>query len=81
MQTYPMDPHDLASWVEDRLVMIVEDGGSAHMIRGYADYAAGREPDHEGAVGDPFAADHYYEGYGLAVYELGNATSMDGVAA
>jgi hypothetical protein len=57
MQTYSMDPHDLASWVENRLLMLMEDGGSAHMIRGYAYNAAGRQPDHEKVVGDPFAAE------------------------
>jgi hypothetical protein len=58
--------------VEIRLLMLMEDGGSVHMIRGYADHAAGRQPNHEGVVGEPYAAEHYHEGYGLAAYELGD---------
>jgi hypothetical protein len=63
---------DLAEWVEIRLLMLMEDGGSVHMIRGYADHAAGRQPNHESVVGEPYAAEHYHEGYRLAAYELGD---------
>jgi hypothetical protein len=81
MQTYSMDPHDLAAWVENRLLRLTEDGGSVHIVRGYADYAAGRWADHENVAGDAFAGKHYDEGYELAAYELGNITSIEGAAA
>jgi hypothetical protein len=77
-----MDSRELAAWVKSRLLRLMEDGGSVHLARGYADYAAGRELAHEKGVGDPFAAEHYHEGYRLAAYELGNTTStIEGVAA
>ena len=69
-----MNRRDLAVWVENRLLMLMEDGGSVHMIRGYADHAAGRQPNHESVVGEPYAAEHYHQGYRLAAYELGNVT-------
>ena len=75
MQASVTDSHGLAAWVRSRLLGLMEDGASAHLARGYADYAAGRELAHESVLADPFAAEHYHEGYVLAAYELGTTTS------
>jgi hypothetical protein len=75
MQAAVIDSHELAAWVRSRLLRLMEDGASAHLARGYADYAAGRELTHESVLADPFAAEHYHEGYVLAAYELGITTS------
>jgi len=44
------------------------------VARGYTDYLYEQEPNYMSVAGDPFAAEHYYEGYGLAAYKLGNLT-------
>jgi hypothetical protein len=77
MQTL-MDRRGLAVWVEDRMLRLLKDGATVHMARGYADYVYGQEPNYIGVVGDPFAAEHYYEGYGLAAYEVGDLTMSIG---
>ena len=66
-----LERRGLAVWVEDRVLRLLEDGATVHVARGYVDYAYGRGPDHASVVGEPFAAEHYHEGYGLAAYELG----------
>jgi hypothetical protein len=76
MQATVIESPDLAAWVRSRLLRLMEDGASAHLARGYADYAAGRELAHESVLADPFAAEHYHEGYVLAAYELGTTTSI-----
>ena len=62
----------ITRWLEERVLMLVEDGGTIALARGYKDYALGNEPDYASVAGEPFAANHYHEGYGLAQYELGN---------
>ena len=75
MQATIVDSPELAAWVRSRLLRLTEDGASVLLARGYADYAAGRELAHESVLADPFAAEHYHEGYVLAAYELGTTTS------
>jgi hypothetical protein len=54
----------------------VRDGAGVRSARGYADRAAGPSSDREKALGNPFVANHYHEGY-----ELGNTRStMESVA-
>jgi hypothetical protein len=65
-----LERRGLAVWVEERVLRLLKDGASVHMTRGYADYAYGQEPDYTSVVGEPFAAEHYHEGYALAPYEL-----------
>jgi hypothetical protein len=67
-----LERRGLAVWVEDRVLRLLKDGATVHMARGYTDYACGQEPDYFSVVGEPFAAEHYYEGYELAAYELGD---------
>lgn len=64
----------LADWTRARIARLEEEGASEEMRAGYADYAAGLEPDYMSVAGEPLAADHYHEGYGLAAYELGPVT-------
>ena len=75
MQASVTDSHELAAWVRSRLLRLIEDGASVPLARGYADYAAGRELAYDSVLADPFAAEHYQEGYVLAAYELGTTTS------
>ena len=75
MQASVTASHELAAWVRSRLLRLIEDGASVPLARGYADYAAGRELAHDSVLADPFAAEHYQEGYVLAAYELGTTTS------
>jgi len=73
MQTL-LERRGLAVWVEDRILRLLKDGATVHMARGYVDYVYRQELDYAGAVGNPFAAEHYREGYDLAAYELGDLT-------
>ena len=67
-----LERRGLAVWVEDRVLRLLKDGATVHMARGYTDYVYRQEPDYASVVGEPLAADHYYEGYELAAYELGD---------
>jgi hypothetical protein len=70
-----LERRGLALWVEDQLLRLLKNGATVHTARGYADYVYGREePDYMGVVGDPFAAEHYREGFELAAHELGDLT-------
>jgi hypothetical protein len=73
MQTL-LERRDLAVWVEDRMLRLLKDGATVHMARGYVDYVYRQELDYMSVVGDPLAVEHYYEGYRLAAYELGDLT-------
>jgi hypothetical protein len=69
-----LERRGLAVWVEDRMLRLLKDGATVHMARGYADYVYRQELNYLSVVGDPFAAEHYREGYELAAYELGDLT-------
>jgi hypothetical protein len=70
-----LERRGLAVWVEDRMLRLLKNGATVHMARGYADYVYRQEePNYMSVVGDPFAAEHYRQGYELAAYELGDLT-------
>jgi hypothetical protein len=70
-----LERRGLAVWVEDRMLRLLKNGATVHMARGYADYVYGQEePNYMSVVGDPFAAEHYRQGYELAAHELGDLT-------
>jgi hypothetical protein len=69
-----LERRGLAVWVEDRLLRLLKSGATVHMARGYADYVYRQEFGYMGVIGDPFAAEHYWEGYELAALELGDLT-------
>jgi hypothetical protein len=70
-----LERRGLAVWVEDRLLRLLKNGATVHVARGYADYVyRQKEPNYMNVVGDPFAAEHYREGYELAGHELGDLT-------
>jgi hypothetical protein len=69
-----LERRDLAVWVEDRMLKLLKNGATVHMARGYVDYVYKQERNHMSVVGNPFAAEHYREGYELAAHELGDLT-------
>jgi hypothetical protein len=80
----PLEWRELAAWVDDRVLRLLKDSATVHMAKGYRDYVYRREPDYISVAGEPFAAEHYHEGYELAAYELGNlrmSTQEEEVAA
>jgi hypothetical protein len=69
-----LERRGLAVWVEDRLFRLLKNGATVYAARGYADYVYGQKPNHMSRADDPFATEHYREGYELAAYELGDLT-------
>ena len=69
-----LERRGLAVWVQDRVLRLLKNGATVHMARGYADYVYRQPPTYMSVAGDPFAAEHYCEGYNLAAYELGDVS-------
>src|ERR1051325_10573332 len=72
MMETPLEWRGLAVWVDDRVLRLLKDGAMIHMSKGYRDYVYRQEPDYISVASEPFAAEHYHEGYALAAYELGD---------
>jgi hypothetical protein len=63
--------YSLLDWARSRCNILAEENASAAFIRGYLDAASGRPTDVALFVGEPFGADDYHAGFGLARYEIG----------